>query len=276
MKYRNTITTALATAALLGGIPATAAMASNPNPDCQGNPHLCDDGTPGPAGPQGPIGPQGPAGTDGTNGTNGVNGADGKSAYDLWIDAGHHGNVQDFIASLVGKQGEKGDQGIQGPQGIPGVQGIQGQPGADGLTPTFVAIDKEYLGPNGGFAIYLGDQWVGLLLNGANGASGADGQNGTDGTNGTNGTNGVDGTNGTDGVTRTSVTAVTGSSVTVTLASPLRDRRARTATRRSSFRSPRTPVGDSGGWLCHLPGRSLGRQRLQRCGRKGRRHGRQG
>jgi Collagen triple helix repeat (20 copies) len=141
------------TAITMLGTPA-AAMASNPNPDCQGNPHLCDNGTPGPQGPKGDT---------------------GASAYDVWKAAGNTGTVQDFIKSLVGKQGAQGDQGIQGPDGIQGVQGIQGVPGKDGLTPTFVAIDKMWLGPNGGYAIYLGNEWVGLLFNGANGA---DGQNG--------------------------------------------------------------------------------------------------
>jgi hypothetical protein len=83
-------------------------------------------GPTGPTGPQGPEGPQGiqgVAGADGTNGiagsdgTNGTNGSDGSSAYQIWIDAGNTGTESDFLASLVGAQGEPGAQGPQGIQG---------------------------------------------------------------------------------------------------------------------------------------------------------------
>ena len=39
-------------------------------------------------------------GKDGTNGTNGI---DGKSAYQIWIDAGHTGTEDDFLDWLKGE-----------------------------------------------------------------------------------------------------------------------------------------------------------------------------
>ena len=74
-------------------------------------------------------------------------GEDGKSAYDLWLEQGHTGSVDDYLnwmkgdaftyedftpEQLAALKGPKGDKGDQGPQGIQGIQGIQGEKGADG------------------------------------------------------------------------------------------------------------------------------------------------
>lgn len=67
------------------------------------------------------IGPQGPGGL--TN------------VYDIWLDNGNSGTINDFLATLVGAQGATGPQGIQGitgAAGAQGIQGIQGDPGAQG------------------------------------------------------------------------------------------------------------------------------------------------
>lgn len=68
-------------------------------------------------------------------------GADGKSAYQLAVENGFVGTVQQWLASLIGEAGPqglpgkdgapgaKGDQGDPGPQGIQGIQGPQGEPG---------------------------------------------------------------------------------------------------------------------------------------------------
>lgn len=53
-------------------------------------------------------------------------GKDGKSAYEIWLEAGNTGTVDDYLESL---KGEKGDAGPQGPQGEQGEQGIQGETG---------------------------------------------------------------------------------------------------------------------------------------------------
>ena len=39
---------------------------------------------------------------------NGTDGEDGDSAYQIWLDAGNTGDVDDFLDSLVGPKGEDG------------------------------------------------------------------------------------------------------------------------------------------------------------------------
>lgn len=84
-----------------------------------------------------------------------VNGESGKTPYDLWLENGNTGTMQDYLNSLVGPrgpQGEKGDSikgdrgergetgltgvGIQGPSGNPGKDGVDGKNGADGKAAT--------------------------------------------------------------------------------------------------------------------------------------------
>lgn len=64
------------------------------------------DGTNGSNGSNGANGNNGESGRDGRDGVN------GKSAYELWLDAGNEGTMQDFLNWL---KGEKGDPG-QTPQ----------------------------------------------------------------------------------------------------------------------------------------------------------------
>ena len=77
----------------------------------------------GPTGPQGPQGIQGipgPTGPKGDKGEDGVIGHDGASAYEIWLEEGHVGTEEDFLASLVGPTGPvgpKGDTGETGPAG---------------------------------------------------------------------------------------------------------------------------------------------------------------
>ena len=47
----------------------------------------------------------------------GADGVDGKSAYQLWLDQGNTGTVQDFVNSLKGEQGEAG-KGIASPSAM--------------------------------------------------------------------------------------------------------------------------------------------------------------
>ena len=73
----------------------------------------------GAAGAPGADGLQGAVGATGSNGSNGLNGSvanagnDGASAYDLWktISGNENGSLEDFLASLVGEQGEPGSNG---------------------------------------------------------------------------------------------------------------------------------------------------------------------
>ena len=62
-------------------------------------------------GVQGPAGPQG---------------ADGASAYDIWLAAGNSGTEEEFLASLVGPQGDPGEPGDPGQPGEPGEPGETG------------------------------------------------------------------------------------------------------------------------------------------------------
>lgn len=73
-----------------------------------------DKGDTGEAGPRGPKGDTGEAGPKGDTGEDGVDGIDGKSAYQIWLDNGNTGSVNDFLESLKGPKGDKGDKGEDG------------------------------------------------------------------------------------------------------------------------------------------------------------------
>lgn len=55
--------------------------------------------------------------SSGPGGGGGEPGADGKSAYQIWLDAGNVGTIEQFLASLIGP---------------PGADGADGEPGAPG------------------------------------------------------------------------------------------------------------------------------------------------
>ena len=57
-------------------------------------------------------------------------GADGKSAYEIAVEQGFEGDVNEWLESL---KGERGEQGLQGPQGEQGPAGQDGTNGADGF-----------------------------------------------------------------------------------------------------------------------------------------------
>ena len=59
----------------------------------------------------------------------GIAGQDGKSAYQIWLDAGNVGTINDYLISLKGAKGDKGDKGDIG------LTGPQGPAGQDGVTP---------------------------------------------------------------------------------------------------------------------------------------------
>ena len=75
-------------------------------------------GDTGPAGPKGDTGEAGPKGETGAPGVpgkpgeDGVDGVDGKSAYQIWLDNGNAGSVNDFLESLKGPKGDKGEDGV--------------------------------------------------------------------------------------------------------------------------------------------------------------------
>lgn len=102
-----------------------------------------------------------------------LDGESGKTPYDLWLDAGNTGSLQDFLNTL------RGPTGSQGPQGIPGRIGDRGEVGPAGS-----------IGPMG--------------PTGSQGNPGIDGKNGIDGKDGINGLNGEDGEDGERGSVWTS------------------------------------------------------------------------
>ena len=63
-----------------------------------------------------------------------VIGPAGKSAYEIAVEHGFSGTEEEWLASLIGPQGETGATGEQGPQGETGPQGEQGPVGATGAT----------------------------------------------------------------------------------------------------------------------------------------------
>jgi hypothetical protein len=60
---------------------------------------------------------------------------DGKTAYDLAVENGYAGTVEEWLESLHGgPTGPQGDPGATGPQGLPGSNGTNGINGSDGAT----------------------------------------------------------------------------------------------------------------------------------------------
>lgn len=70
-------------------------------------------------------------------GPKGEPGQNGESAYQIWLNAGNKGSVNDYLNSLRGPQGQTGLQGpkgegVTGPAGKDGANGINGTNGKDG------------------------------------------------------------------------------------------------------------------------------------------------
>lgn len=81
----------------------------------------------------------GGVGGGGSGGGSGEQGPPGDSAYDIAVENGFVGTEEEWLASLVGPQGD------QGPQGDPGEDGSDGANGADGLAATITIGDVETL-----------------------------------------------------------------------------------------------------------------------------------
>ena len=90
-------------------------------------------------------------------------GSAGKSAYELAVENGYQGTVQQWLESLHGQDGTNGTNGQDGTNGT------------DGITPHIDPTSKHWM---------IGSTDTGIV---------AEGQNGTNGQDGTNGTNGSDG-----------------------------------------------------------------------------------
>ena len=117
-----------------------------------------------------------------------IGGADGLSAYELWLlEDGNEGDVNAFLASLVGADGAQGPEGPQGPSGADGLDG------ANGLSAYELWLDAGNEGDIETFLISL------IGANGADGAAGADGMDGAEGLQGEPGATGPAGPSGVDG-----------------------------------------------------------------------------
>lgn len=124
-------------------------------------------------------------GVPGPQGEPGKPGIDGKSAYQIWLDAGNEGTIEDFLEYF---RGYKGEQGIQGEQGIPGIPGEKGTDGIDGVGIESI-IKTSGTGENGTsdtYTIYLSngetfDFYVTHGQTGQQGPQGIEGPAGKDG-----------------------------------------------------------------------------------------------
>jgi hypothetical protein len=101
----------------------------------------------------------------GATGGGGGTGEDGASAYEVAVANGFIGTESQWLASLVGPQGEKGNTGEQGPQGI---QGLPGVDGADALW-NFTGVYN----PGAAYAVgdvvtYGGETWYRIDAHGGN------------------------------------------------------------------------------------------------------------
>ncbi|NNL92575.1 MAG: collagen-like protein, partial [Saprospiraceae bacterium] len=84
------------------------------------------DGAPGAQGPPGVDGMDGAPGLQGPPGIDGIDGIDGEdglSAFEIWLDQGNTGTIEDFLMSTGGSIGPEGPEGPQGPPGADGQDG---------------------------------------------------------------------------------------------------------------------------------------------------------
>ena len=166
-------------------------------------------GATGIQGPQGPQGIQGKQGPQGNVGSQGPKGDTGKSAYQVWLDAGHSGTETEFINSLKGAKGDTGSQGPigatgdrgpvgpQGPKGDKGDTGATGQQGPQGLKGDTGATGQS------AYQIWLANNHTGTesdFLNSLKGVKGDQGVQGPKGDNGDPGPQGAIGPRGIQGI----------------------------------------------------------------------------
>lgn len=70
----------------------------------------------------------------------------GKSAFEVAVEAGYVGTKEQWLATLVGPQGETGPQGEQGPEGPRGPKGETGEQGPAGPKGDTGTVDLSILG----------------------------------------------------------------------------------------------------------------------------------
>ena len=147
-------------------------------------------GAQGIQGVPGVPGQDGKPGKDGQDGKNGVDGHDGLSAYQLAVNAGFKGTLNEWLDSLKGEPGKNGKDGQPGQPGQEGQPGEPGKPGKDGLSAYQLWQAQGNVGTVDDFLKSLKGK------DGQDGAQGAPGKNGVDGQPGEPGKPGKDGLDG--------------------------------------------------------------------------------
>lgn len=89
-----------------------------------------------------------------------LRGPQGKDAFDVAVDNGYTGTVDEWLKTLVGPKGDKGDTGKQGPKGDPGtgVKIVGQTDSADKLPKT--ANDADGYLVNGELYTFIGGKWI--------------------------------------------------------------------------------------------------------------------
>jgi hypothetical protein len=82
----------------------------------------------------------------GPQGEKGEQGEKGKSAYDIAVEEGFEGDVDEWLNSLVGKDGAAGQQGEQGPKGEDGKDGKDGTFDPAALFSELLTDEKTIIG----------------------------------------------------------------------------------------------------------------------------------
>ena len=134
----------------------------------------------GEKGDKGDTGEQGEQGIQGEKGEAGHDGNNGLSAYELAVENGFNGALDDWLSSLNGSDGAIGEKGADGANGVDGENGINGKSAFE------IAKEKGFIGTE--------LDWLASLK----GEKGIDGKDGRDGREGKDGLAGRDGENGKD------------------------------------------------------------------------------
>lgn len=146
---------------------------------------------------QGEKGDQGVAGKDGrdgVNGTNGTNGVNGLSAYQVAVNNGYTGTVDQWLASLKGANGADGQAGTNGwtpilavvPDGDRRVIAVTSWTGGTGTAPNIGYYGSAGITPNITQAVDIRG------VQGVQGLAGTDGAKGEKGDTGATGADGLD------------------------------------------------------------------------------------
>jgi hypothetical protein len=133
----------------------------------------------GNTGPQGEQGPQGEPGPQGEQGPQGDIGAIGLSAYQIWINYGNEGTIEEFLESLIGETGEQGISAYD----------IWISLGNEGTVEEFIQSLKGETGTNGANGLSAFEIWLTLgntgneeeFIASLKGDPGEDGEDGEDG-----------------------------------------------------------------------------------------------